>query len=302
MLRRAVLQLTAAVGLATLGPTHADQPRVVEDCRQCPALLVIPAGSFTMGTAESEAGREPDEGPQHPVTISTDFAMGATEVTRAQFAAFVAALDFEIEPGCWYIDPQAQKWVNDPALSWRKPGFFQSDEHPVTCVSFADAQAYVRWLSTHTGQRYRLPSEAEWEYAARGGSTTSRFWGDSPADSCRYANAVDETARETFPGWKFAPCADGYIYTSPVGSFQPNARGLFDMPGNLWEWVADCWTDNHRAAPQDGSARSDGDCARRGIRGGAWDDEHEDLRSGNRLAVPAERRYNTIGMRVVREL
>ena len=113
---------------------------------------------------------------------------------------------------------------------------------------------------------------------------------------------MDETARGTFPGWKFAPCEDGYIYTSPVGTFKPNPLGLFDMPGNLWEWVQDCWSASHVGAPDDGSARSDGDCERRGIRGGAWDDEHEDLRSGNRLSVPAARRYNTIGIRVVRAL
>jgi len=147
-----------------------------------------------------------------------------------------------------------------------------------------------------------LPSEAEWEYAVRSGTTSSRFWGESPADGCRYSNAVDETARETFPGWKFAPCEDGFIYTSPVGSFSPNPAGLFDMPGNLWEWVEDCWNDVHRSGLWGGSARSDGDCGRRTIRGGAWDDEHEDLRSGNRLSVPAERRYNTIGIRVARDL
>ena len=113
---------------------------------------------------------------------------------------------------------------------------------------------------------------------------------------------MDETARLTFPGWNFAPCEDGYIYTSPIGSFAANPLGLFDMPGNLWEWVEDCWNDSHRESPHDGVARTDGDCARRVIRGGAWDDEHEDLRSGNRLSVPAARRYNTIGIRVLRAL
>ena len=205
-------------------------------------------------------------------------------------------------PVAFYIDPDAGKWIDDSALSWRNPGFFQDDEHPVTCVSFTDAQAYVAWLSQRTGHRYRLPTEAEWEFAVRGGTTASRFWGDSPADSCRYANAVDETARSTFPGWKYAPCEDGFIYTSPVGSFAANPLGLFDMPGNVWEWVADCWVDSHRDAPDDGRARTDGDCERRVIRGGAWDDEHEDLRSGNRLSVPARRRYNTIGIRVARDL
>jgi formylglycine-generating enzyme required for sulfatase activity len=299
---RSRLSLSLSLSLSLAGVQLGVAGETFKDCPECPPLLVIAAGSFTMGTADSEAGREPDEGPQRVVTLATDFALGAFEVTRQQFAAFTQAAGYRVEPGCFYIDPQARRWVDDAKLSWRNPGFFQDDDHPVTCVSFADAQAYVAWLTDRTGRGYRLPTEAEWEYAVRGGTQSSRFWGDSPGDSCRFANAVDETARATFPGWQYAPCEDGYIYTSPVGRFAANPLGLFDMPGNLWEWVADCWVETHHGAPDDGGARADGNCERRVIRGGAWDDEHEDLRSGNRLAVPAARRYNTIGIRVVGEL
>ena len=125
--------------------------------------------------------------------------------------------------------------------------------------------------------------------------------GDEEADGCGFSNAVDEGVKAHFPSWKFAPCVDGFHYTNPVGHFTSNPWGIHDMPGNLWEWTLDCWNDSHVGAPGDGSARETGACERRVIRGGAWDDEHEDLRSANRLAVPAERRYNTIGIRVVTE-
>ena len=172
-----------AIGLSLLtlfGQAGADDAVTWQDCPECPLLTRIPGGSFTMGTADGEAGREPDEGPEHRVTIVGELAVGIYEVTRAQFRDFVDATGFQVQAGCTYMDPKAQKWVDDPALNWRSPGFFQDDNHPVTCVNFTDAVAYVTWLSARTGQSYRLPSEAEWEYAARAGTTSSRFWGDSP--------------------------------------------------------------------------------------------------------------------------
>jgi formylglycine-generating enzyme required for sulfatase activity len=237
---------------ACAAPVSPQDSSSWQDCPQCPLLARIAAGSFTMGSPVSEPGREADEGPQQRVTIAADIGIGVYEVTRAQFQAFVTATGYQVPPGCFYMDARARKWVDDPRLSWRSQGFFQDDSHPVTCVNFFDAQAYAGWLSETTHQPYRLPSEAEWEYAVRAGSKGSRFWGDSPADGCRYSNAVDETARDAFPGWKFAPCQDGYLYTSPVGSFLPNPAGLFDMPGNLWEWVQDCWNESHSGAVASG--------------------------------------------------
>ncbi len=279
-----------------------DAPAEFSDCDACPAVVMIEAGSFRMGSADGEAGRENDEGPVYKVTIAKPLAFSKTEVTRAQFAAFIAASDYQIEDGCWHIDPALLKWQDDPLRSWSSPGFPQADDHPVTCISWTDAQMYTAWLSLTTSKSYRLPSEAEWEFAARAGTTSSRFWGDSEEAGCAYANAIDLVATEVYAAWKYMNCDDGFLYTNPVGHYAPNPWGLFDLPGNLWEWTQDCWNSSYVGAPGDGSARLIGDCDRRVMRGAAWDDEPEDLRSANRLSVLAERRYNTIGIRVVREL
>ncbi len=270
-------------------------------CVSCPAWVDVPAGEFLMGSDDDEPGREEDEGPVHEVSIARPYRVAVHEITVAQFADFVSESGYELPAGCLYIDTEAGQWIFDEQFSWRDPGFEQADDHPVTCVNWDDARAYADWLGERSGLPVRLPSEAEWEYAVRAGTTTSRFWGDDEADGCEFSNAVDEGVKAHFPSWKFAPCVDGFHYTNPVGHFTSNPWGIHDMPGNLWEWTLDCWNDSHVGAPGDGSARETGACERRVIRGGAWDDEHEDLRSANRLAVPAERRYNTIGIRVVTE-
>lgn len=255
-----------------------------------------------MGSSSLEEGREDDEGPRRSVTVDAPFALSQFEITVAEFAFFVALSGYEVEPGCWHIDPVDQKWKEQATWSWRDPGFDQEENHPVTCVNWRDANAYAEWLTEQTGSSYRLATEAEWEYVARAGTTTSRFWGESDEDACTYANAVDEMAKPIYKAWKHVPCVDAFVYTSPVGIYRPNAWGLHDLPGNLWEWVADCWQPDYSQAPTDQRARLDGDCSRRVIRGAAWDDEPDDLRSANRLSVPAERRYNTIGIRVVKDL
>ena len=173
----------------------------------------------------------------------------------------------------------------------------------MVCVNWEDAQAYVRWLSTETGERYRLPSEAEWEYAARAGTTTRRHWGNDPDEQCAYANGADRTAKRRFDGWTVADCTDRVLWTSPAGAFAANGFGLHDMLGNVWEWVEDCWHDDYDDAPRDGSAWTrGGDCSRRVLRGGSWGGGPASLRSGLRLIDDAGARFDNYGFRVSRTL
>ena len=146
-------------------------------------------------------------------------------------------------------------------------------------MSWDDARAYVRWLSPETGRRYRLPSEAEWEYAARAGMSTSRYWGERPSEQCGTENGADAAAKRRFEGWAPASCNDGREFMAPVGTFGSNRMGLFDVLGNVWDWVEDCSHDSYRGAPSDGRAwTSGGDCGRRVSRGGSWSSSARDLR------------------------
>jgi len=252
------------------------------DCVQCPELVRIPPGSFTMGSSAAEQQREgipkaygDQELPQHAVTIGYAFRMGKYEVTRGEFAAFMQATGHSIVGSC----------------PWRNPGFGQTDRDPVVCVSWDDARAYVAWLNQTTGKAYRLPSEAEWEYAARARTSTARYWGDGLQDACRYAN-VDESAFK---------CSDGHRTTAPVGKFLPNDFGLHDMLGNVWEWTADCWTGHYFNAPTNGDARSTGDCTRRVLRGGSWTvGPAHHVRAAYRASDVAAGRFVFVGFRVAR--
>lgn len=244
--------------------------RVFRDCTACPIMVEIPSGSFTMGSPESESGT--DEGPQHLVTIRSPFAVGAYEVTFAEWDACVRG------GGCGGHEPDDEGWGRG--------------NRPVVNVSWEDAQAYVEWLSREAGQGYRLLSEAEWEYVARAGTETARYWGESESGQCRYANGSNESA----------PCSDGYEVTSPVGAFQPNPFGLYDVLGNVWEWTADCWNDSYVGAPLDGSAWRSGDCSLRVLRGGSRNASPDHLRSAFRGRPQAGNRLSGIGFRIARTL
>ena len=259
---------------------------------------MIPAGKFMMGSPEKEPGRDPDEGPDHAVTIAQPLAFGRFEVTRGQFAAFVKESGRDTNTGCnvW----TGKEWKNDPAKSWRDPGFPQTDSDPVVCVDWQDAKAYTLWLARKTAKPYRLASEAEWEYAARAGTTTPYFWGASAADSCRFANLADQTAKKSFSGWTAAECSDGQTFTAPVGRFQPNAFGLYDMAGNVWEWTEDCWNAGYSGPPSDGAAWTSGDCSLRVLRGGSWSNYQRLARSAHRYGGMAVNRGAYNGFRVVR--
>ena len=282
------------------GPGSPDPASTFRDCPDCPEMVVIPAGSFMMGSPEDEEGRDDDEGPQHLVTIGAPFALGKYEVTRGQFSHFVSATGFETK-GCRYLDGD-NSWQDDPNRSWRNPGYEQTDAHPVTCVRWEDAGAYIKWLSQETGEDYRLPSEAEWEYAARAGTTTRYFWGDDADNGCGFANGADQTAKQEQSDLAVLACDDGYFGTAPVGNYRANPFGLHDMIGNVWEWVGDSWHNGYEAAPIDGRPWTQGSNSTRVVRGGSWLQESRTLRSAHRFWLELNTPVINYGFRVARTL
>jgi len=294
--------LIAALLAATA--VSAQAPAPVRDCPTCPELVAIPPGEFTMGSdpAADDTDMMRGEGPQVRIKIARGFMLGRTEVSHGQFAAFVKETGYQVKLGCRVWD---NEFVDKPDASWQNP--YQpknpGDNDPVGCVSWVDAQAYLAWLSQKTGKKYRLPTEAEWEYAARAGSTTSRFWGDSPDDACEWANTFDISAKEKYPfTWTWAACRDNYADLAPVGKFKPNAFGLHDMIGNVWEWVEDCYAGSHQGRPKDGRAwKWEGGCEAHGTRGGAWMSAPERNRIAWPGRDPAERHMGYFGFRVARD-
>jgi formylglycine-generating enzyme required for sulfatase activity len=290
--------------VALCAPALAQAPEIFRDCAACPEMVVIPAGSFLMGSPDSERNRDDNEGPQRRVRVKP-FALGKFELTVEQFAAFVAETQYDTGSRCdvW----QDGSFDERAGFSWRKPNFTQTGTHPAACLSWDDAKAYLAWLSAKTGKTYRLPTEAEWEYAARAGATTRFHFGDDDKDYCRYGNGVDATALADVPaakekGWDALPCRDGHAWTAPVGSFAPNAFGLHDTHGNVFEWVEDCWNDSFKGAPVDGSAWVSGDCTQRVQRGGAWGYPRTYLRIAVRGRQQQGYRYINAGVRVAREM
>lgn len=273
-----------------------------KECDKCPLMVVVPAGMFTMGSPPNET-LHVNGAPQHSVSILHAFAIGKFAVTLDQFSDFAEEAGYDAGTRCWTFEEG--KWEERSNRTFRNPGFSQTGSHPAVCLSWNDASAYVEWLSKKTGKRYRLLTEAEWEYAARAGTSTRYFFGDSESDMCRYGNGADQTAKSAITGttdWNFLPCSDDHAYTAPVGSFLPNAFGLYDMHGNVWQWVEDCWHDNYDGAPSDGSAWISGDCSRRVLRGGSWSNGPRLLRAAIHYWNSADGRDNLDGMRVARTL
>ena len=242
-----------------------------------PEMMAIPAGSFHMGSLENEMGRSDDEGPVHKVNIKA-FAIGKYDVTKGQFRDFVAATGYKTEAeqgaGCYSL--KGSTWERSIEFNWHNLGFNQPDDHPVVCVLWNDAMAYIKWLSAQTGKHYRLPTEAEWEYAERAGTNTSRYWGDDPNEACRYANVADKTAKHYLPAWtNIHKCSDGYETTSPVGHFLPNAFGLYDMLGNVWQWTCSEYSASYNGNEQQCQPKK---AANHVERGGSWFAVPEGLR------------------------
>lgn len=271
--------------------------RVFRDCAGCPEMVTLPPGEFLMGSPESESGREEDEGPVHRVAIGYRFAVGVHEVTRREFGRFLSETDHRAGGSCWTFENG--KWKNRYGVNWEEPGFHQAEDHPAVCVNWEDARAYTRWLSAKTGKAYRLLSEAEWEYAARAGTQTPRYWGADRADQCRYANGP---GTETSLEWRNTSCDDAHEYTAPVGNFGANKWGLHDMLGNVWEWTQDCWSGDYRNMPSDGAAQDRAVCAGRVQRGGSWDTDPAQLRAARRIYTTQEVRMFSAGFRIARTL
>jgi len=274
--------------------------KIIHDCSVCPRMVIIPGGNFLMGSAVAEKGHRKDEIPVHRVSIAA-FALGKTEITRGQFAEFVKESGYKAGDKCWTIE--AGKY-EERSASWQKVGYAQNNNHPVVCVNWNDANAYTQWISRKTGKKYRLPTEAEWEYAARGKILTSRYWGRKPDDACLYANIADKTAQKIIKlaaSWEIHNCTDGYAYTAPVASFKANAYGLYDLLGNVWEWVADDYHKNYLGAPVGGSAWA-GDDNKHVLRGGSWYDAPNHVRAAGRDKSKPVSRYDNIGFRIAREI
>ncbi len=240
---------------------------VFRDCRQCPEIVVIPAGSFVMGSDDPGArGQFRKEMPARRVTIERPFAIGKFEVT---FDEWQACRD---DGGCT-VKPDDHKWGRG--------------RRPVVNITFANTGEYLRWITNKTGHSYRLPTEAEWEYAARAGTATAYSWGDEVGmDNANCRTCAPEISHQTFP----------------VGSYKPNPFGLYDVHGNVWEWVEDCWNPNHKGAPVDGSARLSGKCQYRVTRSGSWYYVSTNVRSAYRAKYIARAYSYGIGFRLLREL
>ena len=262
------------------------------DCAECPELVVVPAGTFTMGSPPDESEREHERENQVQVAIAQPFAVGAFAVTRGEFATFVAATGYKLDEGCYFWT--GTTWEERLDRSWRSPGFAQDDRHPVTCVDLKAAKAFVAWLSGRTGKIYRLPSETEREYVARAGTVTPFWWGSSIATDAANYNGNSAYAQGAKGEWR--------QQTVRVGTFRPNAWGLYNVHGNVWDWTDDCWNESNASNPGDGSVRTSGDCTWRVARGGAWNYSPTYLRAAFRYWNLPDNRSGVQGFRVVRAL
>jgi len=259
-----------ATGAAASAATHEFQDSAV-----APMMIAIPTGMFVMGSPASEPGRSSYEDAPNRVVIGRAFAIGKDDVTFEQWDACVAG------GGCNAYRPGDEGWGRG--------------SQPVINVSWDDARAYVKWLSDTTGKPYRLPTEAEWEYSARGGTATVYWWGDIASHD--HANYGADTCCSGL-----AQGQDRWVTASPVGSFAPNPFGLFDMNGEVMQLVADCWHASYAGAPADGTSWDKEDCAMRTARGGAWNSPPAFIRSAGRIWIPGTARTKFIGFRVARDM
>jgi formylglycine-generating enzyme required for sulfatase activity len=286
----ACLAMLAACGAEDNATVGANEQPIVRDCAQCPALVRIGPGSYIMGSPTTERYRGPNED-QVSVTIRYPFLIGRTPVTVGEFAAFVSTAGYDLgRRKCNGYTSSGYREVFD----WISPGFPQKVNHPVTCVSWRDANAYTAWLSKVTGKSYRLPSEAEFEYAARAGTTTPFWFGHYPWPSFISSCCVSISN-------KLLPFG-GHQGTAAVAQFKPNPWGLHDIHGNVWQITEDCYGDKNVGNPADGSPRITVDCSKRAERGGAWRGGWYNTRSANRNRIANEGRANDTGFRVARSL
>ncbi len=299
--------LAATLILLAAGPLQSAElslstGAVFQECDDCPEMVIVPPGRFTMGF-DGGLNEERYEGPVREVTIDYAFALGRYEVTQAQYATFVEATGHVSGTGCAIWD--GETWNHMDGKDWRDPGYGRPPalQEPVACVTWYDVKAYVDWIAAVTGQPYRLPSEAEWEYASRAGLTGPYTWGDDPNGGCRFANHYDQSGATKPRPYDAVECDDGFVEVAPVGSLEPNGFGLYDMTGNVWEWVQDCYRMPIPAEPTDGSPLEvEGECDRRAVKGGAWSSSLFWQRPTFRGRDPLDRISHIFGVRIARDL
>lgn len=289
------------------GDTFQDE---LADGGQGPTMVVLPVGSFRMGSPESEPGHRSYEGPVHPVTFSSGFALSRSEITVSQFRAFVEdtgyTTDAEREGSSMVYSEDSGRMERRRGIHWVHDfhGERADPRNPVIHVSWNDAKAYADWLAEQTGQSYRLPTEAEWEYAARGGTTTPYWWGSGSPDEVVENLTGEDDRSEAGRSWNryFEDYEDGFWGPAPVERFEPNPFGLYDIGGNVAEWVEDCWHDSYARAPTDGSAWVNPGCERRVVRGASWGSPPERSRSAYRVSGSPNTHTVQVGFRVARDL
>jgi formylglycine-generating enzyme required for sulfatase activity len=286
------IEVAVAAGERRCLKPGAGAAAAFKDCADCPEMVVVPAGSFTMGSPPDEAGRAAEREDQVHVTIARPFAVGAFAVTRGEFAAFAAATRHQPDGGCYVWT--GTTWEERADSSWRAVNFAQDDRHPVTCVNLSDIKAYVAWLSSATGKTYRLLSEAEREYVTRAGTSTPFWWGHAISTDQANYNGNFTYAQGGKGEWRQR--------TLPVDAFAANRWGLYNVHGNVWDWTEDCWNERNAGNPGTGAARTSGDCVWRVVRGGAWNYSPADLRSAHRYWNLPHNRNTGTGFRVARVL
>jgi formylglycine-generating enzyme required for sulfatase activity len=296
---------------ASFSPGQVITDKFVDRHGTAPPVVVIPTGTFLMGSPPGESGHRPAEEPQREVKIDAGFALSRDEISVGEFRAFVDDASFvtdaEKSGDSNVYDEESGRMIDKKGASWRNDylGATAEDNLPVIHVSWNDANAYAQWLGTRTGKRYRLPSEAEFEYALRAGSTARYPWGEgNPARNTENFTGDGDRSPHLNRSWAkaFKHYEDSYWGPAPIGKFRANAFGLIDMNGNVSEWVADCWHDNYTRAPIDSKAWVNPGCAEHVVRGGSWGSAPDQVRSAFRLAAPSETRSARVGIRIARDL
>jgi formylglycine-generating enzyme required for sulfatase activity len=290
------LALAVGLGLHASADDRAD--REFQECRNCPIMVGIPGGSFIMGSPAREAGRFQNEGPQHRVTVKP-FALGKFDVTSEQFQTFLTESRYQPQPCNPILD---ERWRTPAGQLAHPPYDTMPRKWPAVCLDWKDAQAFIAWLNAKVRRErpavrnatgpYRLPSEAEWEYAARAGTATARWWGDEIGTGNANCNGCGSTFDDR--------------ELSDIDSFAPNPFGLYGVLGNAWQWTADCWHPSYAGAPADGRPWTEHDCVKHVVRGGSWDNVPVFVRSAARSgSIPdgSEYDYSSLsGFRVARDL
>jgi formylglycine-generating enzyme required for sulfatase activity len=297
----------SAAGAADISVTRPSSVlRAFKDCEDCPEMAQIPAGSIVLGTATNDDSRQiNNQDPAHQVNIGR-YALSKTEITNAEFAAFVNATHYQAGDKCWTFENGS--FEERAERDWQYPGFPAEDDHPATCLNVTDINAYAQWLSHKTGRQYRLPTEGEWAFAAEvGGSGVEPD--NKHQQACVYANVAAATGDPQLPNttWVVHSCTDGYSYSAPVRSDKPNALGLYDMTGNGWEWTQDCHEPRYNgavidSAPRSSTAWGSRDCAKNVLRGGSWYLDSQLARSTYRIWFEPTVRNFSYGFRLASSL